>query len=127
MPSASAPYALPKAISKRLLDAPSSRATLSTWPPASSTTTVSGFRPRSFPAARTPAVMVLAVSKLMLTSPLSGRGAARGASLFRVAELTDQTAHAVLTEDWFHPGGGVKGAAQRLASVDADDLSCYPA
>jgi ABC-type taurine transport system ATPase subunit len=59
------------AISKRLLDEPSSRSTLSTWPPASSTTTVSGFSPRSFPAARTPAVTVLAVSRLMFTCRLS--------------------------------------------------------
>src|SRR5690349_21135207 len=67
MPSASAPYALPNAISNRLLDEPSSRSTLTTWPPASSTTTVSGFRPWSLPAARTPAVMDLAVSRPMLT------------------------------------------------------------
>src|SRR5215470_11800951 len=72
MPSASAPYALPKAISNRLLDEPSSRSTLTTWPPASSTTTVSGFRPWFLPAARTPAVMDLAVSRPMLTRHSSG-------------------------------------------------------
>src|SRR3954447_23281579 len=70
MPRASAPWALPDAISNLLLEDPSSRSAATTCPPASRTTTVSGLTPFAWAAASASPMIVRAVCRLMVKEGL---------------------------------------------------------
>src|ERR1700744_1595844 len=71
-PSASAPAALPRAMSSLRNEVPSWRWKAMTWPPASTTTQDSGFMPASLPLAKVALMMVLALSRLMRKSLMGG-------------------------------------------------------
>src|SRR5687767_8593402 len=76
MPKASAPWALPDAISNLLLEDPSSRSAATTCPPASRTTTVSGLKPFARAAASASPMIVRAVCRLMVKENSSSSGVA---------------------------------------------------
>src|SRR5579872_4903725 len=71
-PSASAPAALPRAMSSRRNDMPSWRWKAMTWPPESTTTQDSGFIPASLPLAKAAVMMVFALSRLIRKSLIGG-------------------------------------------------------
>src|SRR5258706_8377813 len=71
-PRASAPAALPRAMSSRRKLVPSWRWKAMTWPPASTTTQERGFMPASLPLAKVAVMMVLALSRLMRKSLIGG-------------------------------------------------------